>query len=171
MSQYPVITGGQRIASTLLKGMFWHEMWKTANLDRASTTTLADDPDLTVSLDASATYRVEMYLHYAAIDAAKFQTAWTVPSGATGNRTAVGAGSAATDATAATTSRFGVHGFATAITYGTRSSATNQCLASEAATVFTSSAGTLALQWAQASSNATATRLGAGSYMRVRRIA
>lgn len=171
MSQYPAIAAGQEITSDLLNGMIPIEVWKTANTDRSSTTTLADDTDLTVTLEASATYKVEMHLHYAAIDAAKFKTAWTVPSGATGNRSAVGAGSASTDATAATTGRFGVHAFTTSVTYGTRSSATNQCFALEEAVVFTSSAGTLALQWAQDSSSGTATRLGAGSYMRVRRIA
>lgn len=171
MSQYPSIAAGRRITTSLLTGMIPMEAWKTASLDRASTTTLADDPDLTLTLAASATYEVTFRLYYAALDAAKFKTAWTVPSGASGFRSAVGAGTASTDATAATTSRFGAHNFTTAITYGTRNHATNLCFAMETAVLTTSSSGTLALQWAQDTSNATATRLAAGSFLRVKRIA
>lgn len=173
MSQYPTILAGQRITSSLLNSMLWVEVWKTANTDRQSTTTFADDPDLTVTLDANATYRVEMFLHFAALDVARFKTSWTVPSGATGNRSAVGPdqGTILSGTSSGGQGRWGVHAFTTSCTYGTRDSATNQCFAQEEATVVTSSAGTLALQWAQATSNATATRLAAGSYMRVRRIA
>lgn len=171
MSTYPSITAGQEITSTLLTSMLPDIVYKTANEDRSATTTLADDTELTTTLEASAVYHVTFYLHYAALDAAKIKTAWTVPSGASGLRSATGAGSASTDATAATTSRFGVHAFTTTVTYGTRSSATNQCVAIEEGVVTTTSAGTLAIQWAQDASNATATRVGAGSSLHVRRIA
>lgn len=171
MSTYPSITAGQEITSTLLTSMLPDIVYKTANEDRTATTTLADDTELTTTLAASAVYHVRIYLHYAALDAAKIKTAWTVPSGASGLRSAIGAGSAATDATAATTSRFGVHAFTTTVTYGTRSHATNQCVAIEEGIVTTTSAGTLAIQWAQDTSNATATRVGSGSSLHVTRIA
>lgn len=171
MSRYPVIQAGQRMPAAVYQSMLPDEKWKTAHEDRSSTTTFADDTDLTTLLEANATYHVIMYLHYAALSTAGFKTAWTVPSGASGNRSAQGAGAAATDATAATTSRFGVHAFTTSVSYGTRSSSSNQCLAQEEAVLTTTSAGTLAVQWAQDTSNATATRLGAGSIMIVRRIA
>ncbi|MBT2508796.1 hypothetical protein J7I98_23500 [Streptomyces sp. ISL-98] len=171
MSRYPTIASGRRMSAGVYQSMLPQEKWKTAHEDRSATTTFADDTDLTTELEANAVYHVIMYLHYAAISTAGFKTAWTVPSGATGNRSAQGAGSAATDATAATTSRFGVHAFTTSVSYGTRNSASNQCLAQEEAIVTTTSAGTLAVQWAQTTSDATATRLGAGSIMIVRRIA
>lgn len=147
--------------------------WKAANLDRASTTTLTDDPDLTMQLDANATYRVEMFLHFAAIDLARFRTAWTVPSGATGNRSAVGPdqGQILSGTSSGGTGRWGVHAFTTICTYGSRDSGANQCFALEESTLITTTAGTCALQWAQATSNATATRLGQGSFMRVTRLA
>ncbi|WP_051797719.1 hypothetical protein [Streptomyces sp. NRRL S-337] len=173
MAQYPVLLAGQRITAALLASMLPLEQWKTANTDRAATTTFADDPDLTVSLEANATYRVEMYLHYAALDAARFKTMWNVPVNWTGLRSAIGPdqGQILSSTSSGGTGRWGVHNLSTACTYGTRDHATNQCVAIEEGVVTTIAAGTLALQWAQATSNATATRLGSGSYMRVKRLA
>lgn len=153
--------------------------YKAAHTDRASTTTFTDDPDLHLTLDASSVYRVEFWLQYAAIDlvsttpAGRFKTQWAAPAGATGVRSAVGPdqGQVLSSGSAGGTGRWGVHNFTTAATYGDRDSSTNQCLAIEVATVFTTSSGTLALQWAQSISNAAPTRLAQGSYMRVTRLA
>lgn len=173
MSQFPVIYAGQRITATLLTSMEPINVWKTNNTDRASTTTVTDDPDLTVTLEANATYRAVFYLHYAATDTARFKTQWTVPSGATGNRTAVGAdqGVILSGTSSGGTGRYGVHGYTTACTYGTRNDNTFLCSAIEEAVLTTTSAGTLAIQWAQATSSATASRLGAGSSLHVQRLA
>ncbi|MCH0555822.1 hypothetical protein [Streptomyces sp. MUM 16J] len=155
-----------------LYGQMWTEIYKTSDTTR-TTSTFADDPDFQVALDASSVYRIEMFLHFAAIDAARFKTQWNVPSGASGNRSAIGPdqGQILSGTSSGGTGRWGVHGFATDATYGSRDSAANQCFAMEEATVFTSSAGTLALQWCQATTNATATKLAAGSYMRVKKLA
>lgn len=174
MPRYPSIPAGQRLSGALLASMLPDTYWKTANLDRASTTTFADDPDLAAPLEAGATYHVAFYLHYAALDAARFKTMWNVPSGASGLRSAIGPdqGVILSGTSAGGTGRWGVHNFSTSVTYGTRDpSATNQCAAIEEGVVTTVSAGTLALQWAQVTSNATAARLGAGSTMHVRRLA
>ncbi|MFI5524975.1 hypothetical protein [Streptomyces platensis] len=171
MAQYPVLLAGQRITAAMLASMLPLEQMKFANTDRAATTTFADDPDLTIALEAGATYRVEMYLHYAALDAARFKTMWSVPGTWTGNRSAVGPDQGQIlSATSGGNGRWGVHNFSTAVTYGTRDNAGNQCYALEEGMVTTTTAGTLALQWAQATSNATASRLAAGSYMRVKRL-
>ena len=173
MSQHPTVYTGQRITGTVLTSFSSFDFWKNSNTDRSSTTTLADDPDLTMTLEANATYRVIFYMHYAALDAARFKTAWTVPSGSTGARTAVGPdqGVILSGTSSGGTGRFGVHAYATTCTYGTRDHATNLCSAVEEAVLTTSTAGTLAIQWAQATSNATATRVGAGSSLHVRRLA
>ncbi|MFI9244138.1 hypothetical protein ACIGXF_16470 [Streptomyces sp. NPDC053086] len=147
--------------------------YKTANLDRFSNT-LTDDPDLTIALDASAVYKVEMHLHYAATDAIRFRTAWTVPTGATGNRSAVGPdqGQILSGTSSGGTGRWGVQAFSTACIYGNRDSSVLQCFAMEEAIVTTTTAGTCALQWAQSTTSASiATRLAAGSSMRVTRLA
>jgi hypothetical protein len=145
--------------------------YKPANTDRTNST-LADDPDLTVMLDANAVYRVEFHLHYAATDTARFRTAWTIPTGATALRSAVGPdqGQILSSTSSGGTGRYGVHQPGTACIYGTRNDNTSQCFALEEGTVFTTAAGTCALQWAQSTTNATASKLGAGSSMRVTRV-
>lgn len=169
MSRYPVLYAGQRLTAPLLSSIIPDRIWKVTNEDRASTTTLAADSDLTTTLEANASYHVLFYIHYAAVSAAGFQTDWTVPSGATAGRSALGAGSTQVSSDNVP-GRFGVHTYSTATEYGDRASATNQMIAIEEAVVFTTSAGTLALRWAQATSNATATRVGAGSYMEIKRL-
>lgn len=171
MAIYPNYTAGQRLtAANLAAGQFM-VVYKSSNTDRASTTTLANDPDLTFTLAANAVYTVEFYLHYAgALTPGEIRTAWTVPSGTSGNRGVHGPGSSATSDDNIST-RSGVHGYATTVEYGVRSSgATNQQLAIEESLVTTSAAGTCAIQWAQALSSATATRMAAGSWARCLRI-
>jgi hypothetical protein len=178
VSRYPSIYAGQRLTGTLLQSMLPDVIVKNTNEDRASTTTLANDTDLVATLEANATYHVVIYIHFAAVEAAQFQTQWAVPSGASGNRSANGAAFELASSGAATAQaanggyhRSGVHGVATSVRYGTRASATNQALAIEEGVITTSStAGTLALMWAQFTSNATATRVGAGSSMHIRRL-
>lgn len=172
MGIYPNYVGGQRLtAADLAAGQFLI-VTKAANTDRASTASPADDPDLQFDLAESSVYAIEFFLQYACITAAGFITAWRIPSGATGNKGIQGAGSSATDTSANNISmRSGVHGVGTfTASYGSRASATNQLLAYEECMLTTSAAGEVALQWAQNSSNATATRLGAGSWARCLRI-
>jgi hypothetical protein len=178
MSQYPPIPPGRILTSGLMMSMLPDIITKDSNEDRPSTTTLANDSDLITTLEANARYHVTFYIHFAAIDTAQFKTAWTVPSGATGGRSALGAayelassGTATVQAADGGYHRSGVHGFTTTVRYGSRANAGNQCLALEESYITTASAGTLALQWAQAVSSATATRVGAGSSLIVRRIA
>ncbi|MEU3851713.1 hypothetical protein [Streptomyces sp. NPDC029554] len=173
MSRYPSIYAGQRITGTLLQSMLPNIIQKLASTDRSSTTTLADDPDLTTTLEANARYLVEMEIWYAASTGSSgLRTAWTVPSGVTGNRSALGMASTVSDTTPAGIGRWGVHAYSTTVFYGDRQSSTNLALAKEVSMVTTgSSAGTLALQWAQDTSSADACRVGAGSVMRVTRLA
>lgn len=177
MSRYPALYAGERPTADLLLPMIPDVYYKVGNTDRSATTTLADDPDLTTTVEANAVYHVTCYIHFAALDAAQIQTAWTVPAGATGNRSAFGAAfqlaGGANTAVAADGGyhRSGCHGYATPVRYGSRNNSVFQCLALEESIVTTSSAGTLALQWAQAVSNAGATRVAAGSSLHVRRLA
>lgn len=177
MSRYPVLYAGQRLTAPLLSAMLPEIVTKETNEDRAATTTLTTDSDLVTTLEANSKYHVIFYIHFAASDAAQFQTAWTVPASATGGRSAVGAayqlaGGALTAAAAdGGYHRSGVHGFGTPVRYGSRNNNANQALALEESYITTSSAGTLAFQWAQAVSSATATRVGAGSSLIVHRIA
>lgn len=171
-SNYPTWAAGDPISASMLNYTQGDVIVKTSATSRTTTTTLADDPDLTTTLDANATYLVEFFLHMVSPTGVLIKTAWTVPSGATGNRHVIGVGSSATDANSDNiSSRSGVHGFTTSVTYGTRGANTNQIGAVETAIVTTTSSGTLAIQWAQVTSSATAAQMSAGACMRVKRVA
>ncbi|MFF9787207.1 hypothetical protein [Streptomyces nigrescens] len=150
---------------------------KGSNTDRTSTTTRTADPDLTMTLAANATYIVEFHMYIGGSTFALVVTEWLVPSGATGLKGGIGPASSATEGTAGNNNadgvamRAGSHNFGTSLTYGRRNVNTNLCYAIETGTVTTTSAGTLALAWAQSTSSTTFNRMGLGSWMRVTRIA
>lgn len=171
-TNYPNWAAGDPITAAMLNATQGDVIVKTVATSRTSTTTVTDDPDLTTTLDANATYLVEIFAHVVSATTPEFKTQWTVPSGATGNRTAFGPGSSATDTDVDNVSvHAGVHAFTTAVAYGNRTSTSNQISVIETAIVTTTSSGTCALQWAQATSNATASQVAAGSSMRVKRVA
>ncbi|MFE7072720.1 hypothetical protein ACFU96_21820 [Streptomyces sp. NPDC057620] len=175
--RYPTLYAGQRLTGLLLQQMLPDVIVKGTNEDRASTTTVTNDAELVATLEANALYHITFFIHFAAIDAAQFQTQWSVPASATGVRSAQGAawtlagGAATASAADGGYHRSGVHAYGTAVRYGTRASASNQALAQEESVLTTVSGGTLALQWAQAVSNASAARVAAGSSLHVRRLA
>lgn len=171
MAVYPEILAGQKITADLLSSMLPMFVRKGADTNRASTTTLADDPDLTIELEANSVYRVEFIIHYSATAAAGFKTAWTTPSGSSGLKGAWGVDTSPTSTSNPTgDGRWGVHGFGTNIDYGTRNGA-NQVMAWETGEIITTNAGTLALQWAQSTSDASNTRVAQRSILRVHKLA
>lgn len=158
----------------VVAGQYFPEtIYRTTDLDRASTTTFAADPVLQATLAANAKYLIEVYMSYGALAAADLKTQWTVPAGATGNRSCFGPGSSASDSSATNiVVRCNVSNFSTSIPYeGVRNSQTNLTLAWETGMVTTTTGGTMSLDWAQNTSNATGSRMGAGSWMRVTRLA
>lgn len=173
MSRYPTTYAGQRITGLLLQSMIPDTIRKTTSLDRFSTTTLTDDPDLTTTLEANAVYYVEFELWYgSSAGGSGIRTAWTVPSGVTGNRSAIGPASTVSDSTPNGVGRWGVHNYTTVVTYGDRGVLGNLILARETSIVTVGSTpGTCALQWAQDTADAGGSRIGAGSFMRVTRLA
>jgi hypothetical protein len=168
---YPPIGGGDDITADLLMSMLPRIIVKSTATTRSNTTTFSDDPEMSMTLSANATYFVEFFLYYSAIDAEKFATKWTVPSGVTGNRSTLGPGSSANQANMDNVSmRSGVHAFTTTGLYGTRNSS-NQAFAYETGVLVTTSSGTVALQWTQGTSGSTGTTLYNTSFMRVTRLA
>lgn len=170
MSYYPTILAGQRITASLLTSLLPNVIYKTTSEDRSATTTLTADTDLQAPLEANAVYHVMMQIHFATMTVAGFQTDWSVPTGASGGRSSISAG-ANSNTYADTTGNFGVHNFNTAVNHGNRNSSTNQLWLMEEGMITTTNAGTLALRWAQVTSNAAATRVGSNSVMIVRRLA
>lgn len=172
MAKYPAITAGQRLDAALLDSMLPEYVRKTVGTDR-TTSTMTDDPDLSTTLVGSAVYFVEFFLLCGGTTTADIQTAWTVPSGASGFKSVMGPGSTASDSAGDNVAvRLGVHAFSTTITYsGVRNSTSSLFRVYEYGEVTTSAtAGTLALNWGQATTNATASRVWNGSLLRVTRI-
>lgn len=176
MTTYPDTTAGVRVTSDLLTGMLDNYVLKGADTTRASTVTNATDPDLqTGTLQANGVYLVEFMIQYAGLSAAGLRTAWSVPTGTTGNKKVLGP--AQTNATNATDAvvldmRMAVHNYTTTVLYtNPRNSVTLQTWAWETAlvTVGTTS-GIIALQWAQNVTNATGSVVASGSYVRYRQI-
>jgi hypothetical protein len=167
---YPNIVPGDDITDDLLNSMIPITKYKVTSEDRASTTTATLDSELFVTVEANAVYRVEIYIHYAAGNTGRLRTQWEVPTGSSGLRGTMGLDPAVTNATNAIgETRNGVHGFATNVDYGNRSSGF-QALAFEEGIVVTTNPGTIGLMWCQASSDATNTTVANYSFMRVTRI-
>lgn len=152
-------------------------IYKAVSTDRTSTTTLADDPELTGTLLANVVYLVELHLLIGTGSTGLMTTAWNVPSGATGIKGVHGPSSVAvgsdtlTNAADNITGRFGAHAFTTAVTYGRRNATSNLLYAVETGIVTMGpTGGPFALQWAQSASSTTATRMGVGSWARFTRL-
>ena len=145
---------------------------KTVFTDRAPTVTLADDPELTVAVAANAVYEVlcTLLVHSSSPSGGDFNMKFTGPSGAALAATATGytttattnTGVVATGISLTTTASFGI-GIATADPWNP--------VAIQGTLVTAGASGAFTLQWAQASSSATITRLMNNSALSLRRVA
>ena len=171
MSQFPTIYAGQRLTSGLLMSMMPQWALKTASTSRSATTTLASDPDITLSVTANARYIVQGLLLFAADPTADLKIGWTAPTNANfqwsmiGQSTAAtaGSGSVITDGQDLTSTSFGLG--------GVTSNAKTMTAQLRGYLTVGSTAGTFALQWAQSTSSATATQLLAGTSVVLTRVA
>lgn len=143
---------------------------KAADQLYLSDNVLRNDTELVMSLAADSTYQVEFILGAVgqASSTGDIQTAWTIPSGATGSKYCYGPSTATTDRTNTTMEAIGT-GVTNVAQYGTVST-TSSIAIRERGFVTTTSAGTLTLQHAQITSNANSTGIRAGSIMVVRRV-
>lgn len=171
MAQYPDIDGGDTPSVEILRAMLTNYIIKPSNESR-TVNTLAVDSDLVVPCEANAVTYVCFKLRVAAIAAADIATRWSVPAGATGSKHVIGPSTVALDANANNiTTRLGVYTFTTALAYnGVRDSNTAQFLIMEEGLVTTTTAGNVSLEWSQSVANATASVVGAGSWVEYRRI-
>lgn len=141
--------------------------YKAVATDRASTITLTADPDLQVSLGAGSRYALKAFLYVSNISTTaqsmtvRLNFAPTASDGACSLRNSVSG--------AATPWTTGI-GFNTDYALGPFAAA-NTVYVLEFDCGFTAaSAGTFSFNWAQSSSNANASRVGAGSYMTLTRL-
>jgi hypothetical protein len=140
---------------------------KAAAESVTSSTTLQNDDDFTISLEASKIYRVQLFLAIGGATAGDIKVAWAMTGGVvqyTG-RHCRGPQVGSADNTA-TTVRVATSGQTTSVAYGTdgaiNGSAHEDFLIE---TTTNGTAGTLTVQWAQNTSNATATTVGSASFM------
>jgi hypothetical protein len=143
---------------------------KAADEPRASTVTLAADSDLTLAVAAGATYEVEAYLAYsqnlAASSTTGIKIGWSAPSGSSLLWSSGG--------TDGPTSLTGQDVTANSLAQ-TRSLPSNLAtlMRADAIGLLTvgGTAGAFAVTWTQVASNATATIVRAGSWLRLIRTA
>ena len=163
MSRFPVINAGTTPTIGVLNQMIPQRAVKSASTSRSSAntgTTLTADPDLTVPVDANATYDVEISLPYngAATGTGDIKFSFSVPSGAsiTGGFEGI-----------ANPLGVAILPVTTASTLFSASNGTGNALWCKiSCTLFTSgTSGSLTLNWAQNTSSGTATTLLAGAKM------
>lgn len=165
---YPVPAVGTRLTADFLTSMLEISARKTGSTARTSTTVLANDPDLTLAVEANAVYEIRMGLKFTGAVAGGLSFAFSMPAGAAGDTMVSaprsgGAGGFNEDQMLASTMS-GTVG-TDAITGGL---AGGVILLGTFTTSGT--AGNVALQWAQRVSNGTATTMLAGSYLMFKRI-
>lgn len=169
------LTGSLTLAGNLTASGIGQERYvaKTADTSRSSTSTLADDPELTATVVANGVYYVEFLVSAKSTSTTpNIKTAWTTPT-ATGLKFCIGPTNSAADFTTRTNTRgrFSAHNFSTSNDYITNSTNVGIAILEKGIVTVGGSGGTIAFQWAQNTSNATATVVEAGSYMYIRRIA
>lgn len=158
---------GQRIDSASLNRRGTLYVVKPSNTDRTSTVTPTADPHLTISLEPGL-WEIEIGIHYSSDPAANgIRTAWIIPGGAVAEslRACTGPGQASTDRLS---TQIRATGLATTsdATYGHGSGISSPAGANETALIRIATTGSVALSWAQQTSNAAATRLHSGAWLR-----
>lgn len=133
-----------------------------------NSTVLVTDTDLTLPLLAATAYEVEFWVLFRTAVNCDVKTSWSVPTGATGLKTCHGSTDNAATFTSRTNTAVRISGdtFPTSITYQLDTSGNTQ-LCWERGIIVTTSAGTLALQFAQATATVgNMTRNATGSFLR-----
>lgn len=92
MTVYPVWRAGMKVTARRLSRQQVEVITASSTQVANNTTTLANDTELLVSLEASATYVIQLVAGFDNVNTGVgYRTAWTVPSGATGKRFVFGA--------------------------------------------------------------------------------
>jgi hypothetical protein len=166
------LTVGNGLTVTAGKGYKTY-VRKSAAESLASTTTMQNDDHITFTLAASAVYDLRAYLAVTGASAADFKTQWafTGPASAGNhtNRYALGPAATVTDVSDGNM-RSTRQTWGSSVAYGT--DGTNTTHIEEGGLLDTAAgSGTITLQWAQNTSNATSTVMSTSSYAILERLA
>ena len=167
---YPVFLAGMVPTADELTALQPRVAYKTAATDRTSTVTPADDPDLVMELEAGL-WLVRFVLRLGATaNSDGVRTEWTTPSGSSGVRAVIGPNSTGITSRFDTTLQIPMQSLTTDIEYRLEGAfSTSNPIAIEECLLTVGTTGDVALAWAQYTSHADASRVGAGSYMRAER--
>jgi len=181
---YPTIAAGQRLTASLLRSMQTQTVRKTADTSRSATTTLTADPHLVITLEANAVYTMDGWIKYDGPTAGDLTISFTAPSGCLGEYTSWGAGNGVVGATSTPTLQQDVQDVRGYLirteTNDIQASRGFGCLGTGITPLTlrlngtirnSSTPGTYSFNWAQTTSNATATTLYTDSWVRLQRIA
>lgn len=152
----PTFSAGMEPTATQLQMLVPIPAWKTATTTINTDATLNDDTDLAWPVVANAVYFMRVDLLFNSVAAADIQFGWSVPSGTT-----IQWGDFSVD-TALAFRGLGNYTAATALTIGT--AAVDQHAQFSGVVTVSSTAGTVTLRWAQATSNGGNTSVLAGSH-------
>lgn len=177
-TQFPSFFAGLRLTATLLGATVPIMAVKGSATARTSTTTLADDPDLSGIALAVGTYEIEFVGNWTQLttNTQKIKTRWGFTgtwNGSAAPRSCIGAGSAQTGGTTAVTDMTlqAVSLSGNDVVYDQAAGTSYGCFRETCGNVVVSSAGNFSIQWAQNASSANATNLQEGSYVRIIQIA
>lgn len=145
--------------------------YKTADTARISSFLLADDPHLTVSVAANAVYKIEGCLFATGVTTGDFQAAWSGPAGFDGTWSLYGPSlSLAASATTGEV-RYNAGALSGARVAGMSDASTPVTMFPTGLLRTAGTAGTFVLQWAQNTSDGTATTLKMDSWIELVRVA
>lgn len=139
---------------------------KAATETVTNSATLQNDDDFSITLEADKSYRIELHLVASGPAAADVRLAWTATGGASSptGRHVLGPESGTASVTATQMRATATHAFTTNVIYGTDGTSNSRIYEDFLVDVVGSS-GTLTLQWAQGTANATGTNVFANSYL------
>lgn len=168
MAQYPSVYAGTRLTAALVRSWLPLTVVKTSTESITSSTTLQNDDELLLPVEASAQYILGGMIRYQASSAGDLKLAWSYPTGATMNWVPHGIGSAETTLVGQILTQSQT--ISSQPTLGGPAGLTSIARLTGHLIVSTT-AGNLQLQWAQGTSDATATSILSGSHLRLERIA
>lgn len=170
MVRYPDTSVGEEADADMLTAMIQDNYIKTSPTAHTSDTTLSDDPELSNIALPVGEYEIDV-VYYCNGSAGNVQSAWAFTGTLSGTprRMVKGPGSSNTGTASNITHQYrSVVNYNTAVTYEL---STGEYGIEESCTTFeVTAAGNFSVQFAQGTSNASATNITAGSRVKIRQI-
>jgi hypothetical protein len=174
VTAYPTIGSGQRVTALLLQDMQQQAAVATTTQSVTSSTANQNDAELTLPVEASASYLVEFVVAFNSAADCDVRTSWGVPTGSTGLRQVTSATDTAADFTSRTNTNAQLRSIAFATSsaiYQLHTTGTSQAIWEYGIVSTGDVAGSVTFRWAQGTSTATALVRAIGSFLRITRYA